>query len=146
MYANEQSIEQSLYKVETFNPYGVIVMRVNTYALLMLGLALTPAAHAETPANVQLEINFLLGYVEGSGCEFYRNGSWHNSKDAQVHLREKYKWLMVRNLISSSEDFIEKAATKSSFSGLAYSVTCQGAASQTSAQWLRTELARLRTF
>ncbi len=121
-------------------------MRLNTCALLMLGLPLTPAAHADTPVNVQLEINFLLGYIEGSGCEFYRNGSWHNSKDAQVHLRTKYKWLMTRNQISNSEDFIEKAATKSSLSGLAYSVTCQGAASQSSALWLRSELARLRTF
>lgn len=121
-------------------------MRLNTGTLLILGLMSTSAAHAEPPTNVQLEINFLLGYIEGSGCVFYRNGSWHNSKDAQVHLRDKYKWLIARNQISNSEDFIEKAATKSSLSGLAYSVTCHGGASQTSAQWLRTELARLRTF
>ncbi len=58
---------------------------------LILSLMLAPVAHAEPPINVQLEVNFLLGYVEGSGCEFYRNGSWHDSKAAQQHLRDKYK-------------------------------------------------------
>lgn len=114
--------------------------------VLMLGLLLTPVARAEPPTNVQVEVNFLLGYVEGSGCEFYRNGTWHDSKTAQAHLRDKYKYLAARNLITTTEDFIERAATESSFSGQPYAVRCHGGAAVPSGQWLRAELARFRAF
>jgi hypothetical protein len=113
--------------------------------LLMLGLLWGPIARAEPPASVKAEVNFLLGYVEGSGCAFYRNGSWHDSKEAQLHLRDKYKWLSARNLINTTEDFIERAATQSSFTGLAYKVKCNGGPTITSNQWLRDELAFMRT-
>ena len=55
-------------------------IRLTMGSVLMLGLLLVPVARAEPPTNVQIEVNFLLGYVEGSGCEFYRNGTWHDSK------------------------------------------------------------------
>lgn len=103
-------------------------------------------ARAEPLPAAQLEINFLLGYVEGSGCAFYRNGSAYDSKAAQAHLREKYKYLVTRNQIATAEDFIEKAATASSFSGQPYGVKCTGAPSIASGLWLREELARLRTY
>ncbi|MGC2458878.1 MAG: DUF5329 domain-containing protein [Gallionellaceae bacterium] len=114
--------------------------------VLMLGLLLVPVARAEPPVNVQIEVNFLLGYVEGSGCEFYRNGSWYDSKAAQQHLRDKYKYLAAGNQINTTEDFIEKAATKSSFSGQPYGVKCKDGVSVTSSQWLRDELARFRSY
>ena len=115
-------------------------------SVLMLGLLLVPVACAEAPTNVQIEVNFLLGYLEGSGCEFYRNGIWHDSKAAQAHLRDKYKYLAARNLFNTTEDFIEMAATKSSFSGQPYKVRCNGGATVTSNQWLRDVLARFRTY
>lgn len=120
--------------------------RFNIASGLMLILLSAPVARAEPAVNVQIEVSFLLGYVDGSGCQFYRNGTWHNAKEAQTHLRDKYRWLKARNQINSTEDFIQKAATQSSFSGTAYAVTCQGGASITSRQWLNDELARLRTF
>ncbi|MDD5365440.1 MAG: DUF5329 domain-containing protein [Gallionellaceae bacterium] len=113
--------------------------------LLMLGLLWVPVAGAEPPASVQAEVNFLLGFVEGSGCAFYRNGTWHDSKEAQAHLRDKYQWLAARNLISTTEDFIERAATESSFTGLDYKVRCKGGPTITSNQWLRDELMFIRT-
>lgn len=115
-------------------------------SVLMLGLLLVPVARAEPPTSVQIEVNFLLGYVEGSGCEFYRNGTWHDSKTAQEHLRDKYKYFVARNLIYTTEEFIERAATESSFSGQPYEVRCNGGAPVTSNQWLRVELARFRTY
>lgn len=121
-------------------------MRLTMASALMLGLLLSPVARADPPASVQMEVNFLLGYIEGSGCKFYRNGTWHDSKTAQVHLRDKYKYLVARNLINTTEDFIEKTATESSFSGQPYEVRCNGGATVTSNQWLRDELARFRTF
>jgi hypothetical protein len=95
---------------------------------------------------VQVEVNFLLGYLEGSGCEFYRNGTWHDSKAAQAHLRGKYKYLATGSLINTTEQFIERAATQSSMSGEPYGVRCNGGATVTSAKWLRDELARFRTY
>jgi hypothetical protein len=121
-------------------------LQLKMCSALLLGLLLVPVARAEPPTNVQIEVNFLLGYVEGSGCEFYRNGSWYDSKAAQQHLRDKYQYLMTLNLINTTEDFIEKAATKSSFSGQPYGVKCNGGVSLTSNQWLRDELARLRSY
>jgi hypothetical protein len=115
-------------------------------SVLLLGLLLTPAARAEPPTGVQIEVNFLLGYVEGSRCEFYRNGTWHDSKAAQMHLRDKYKYLAAGNLVNTTEQFIDRAATESSLSGQPYEVRCNGGAAVTTKQWLRDELARFRTF
>ncbi len=112
---------------------------------IMLTLMLIPAAHAEPPMNTQIEVNFLLGYVDGSGCQFYRNGSWYDSKAAEEHLRDKYNYLF-KYQIYTAEDFIEKAATKSSFSGKPYGVKCSDGVARTSNQWLHDELARFRTF
>ena len=114
--------------------------------VLTLGLLSAPVARAEPPIKVQTEVNFLLGFVEGSGCEFYRNGTWHDSKAAQSHLRDKYKYLVASNLVNTAEEFIERAATESSFSGKPYEVRCNGGATMTSNQWLRKELTRIRTF
>ena len=114
--------------------------------VLMLELFLPPFARAQAPINVQIEVNFLLGFIEGSRCEFNRNGTWQDSKVAQMHLRDKYNYLVARNLIQTTEDFIEKAGTESSLSGQPYEVRCQGGATVTSKQWLYDELARFRTF
>lgn len=123
-----------------------MTLRSTLIALLAsAGLAL-PSAHAAPTTSVQVEIGFLLGYIEGSGCEFYRNGSWNDSRAAQEHLRDKYRYLLARDLIDSAEQFIDRAATQSSLSGQAYMVRCKGAAPLSSQQWLRDELARLRTF
>jgi hypothetical protein len=58
---------------------------------LILSLGLLPPARATPPAIAQTGINYLLGSIESSGCEFYRNGSWYDSKRAEAHLRSKYK-------------------------------------------------------
>ena len=112
--------------------------------LLSAGLLGSSAARAEPPVKAQNEVNFLLGYVAGSGCEFYRNGSWYNAQKAHVHLRDKYKYLVEGNLVNSAEQFIERAATESSFSGTPYQIRCGGGAAVYSQQWLRERLAELR--
>jgi hypothetical protein len=114
-------------------------------SILIPGLLLGPIARAQPPTGVQVEVNLLLAFVGASGCDFDRNGTWHDAKAGQAHLRDKYEYLVARNQINSAEEFIEKAATKSSFSGQAYEVRCNGGATVTSNQWLRDELARVRT-
>ncbi len=117
--------------------------RVFSLLLILLSVGTT---RAETPVSVQTEVSFLLGFVEGSGCEFYRNGTWYDSKTAQLHLREKYHYLVVGNLVSTTEQFIERAASESSLSGKPYEVRCKGGAPLASSRWLRDELARLRKY
>ena len=121
-------------------------LRLAKSLMLALGLASALVARAAPPASAQMEINFLLGYIEGSSCEFFRNGTWHDSQAAQAHLRDKYKYLVARNLVHTTEDFIDRAATESSLSGQPYLVKCGGSGTVTSSQWLRKELGRLRTF
>lgn len=121
-------------------------IRLTPGPILMLCLSFVPVARAEPSINAQVEVSFLLGYVEGSGCEFYRNGTWHDSRAAQAHLRDKYKYLVARNMIITAEDFIEKAATQSSFTGRPYEVRCGDGVVVSSNQWLRIELARFRTY
>ena len=107
--------------------------------LLTPGRALTAP-----PASVRVEVEFLLSSIQGSGCLFLRNGTWHDGAAAATHLREKFDVLMLRGRITRTEDFIEGAATRSSFSGLPYAVQCAGSESVTSERWLRDRLARHR--
>ena len=112
---------------------------------LVLALGWPPAADSAPPEIARVEVSYLLGFVEQSGCQFYRNGSWYDSKKAETHLREKYDYLAAKGLINSAEDFIEQAATKSSLSGKAYAIKCGADPVMTTDQWLREELARYRS-
>ena len=114
-------------------------------SIVALALLSAPEARAEPSSIVQAEVGSLLASIERSGCEFYRNGRWHDAQAAQGHLRDKFRYLSAIDLIDSTEDFIERAATNSSFSGQPYEVRCQGAPTVTSNKWLRDELARLRS-
>jgi hypothetical protein len=111
---------------------------------LALGLALAPDVRAAAPAIAQTEINYLLGFIENSGCEFFRNGSWYDAKKAAGHLRDKYAMLTTGDGIHTAEDFIEQAATKSNLSGRPYQVRCSGATAVATNQWLHDILARYR--
>jgi hypothetical protein len=119
---------------------------IASVSIVMAALALLPTARATPPVTAQTEITYLLVTVGGSGCEFYRNGSWYDSKRAQSHLQLKYDYLAARDLIRTAEDFIEKAATKSSLSGQPYAIRCTGTAAVQSDRWLRDLLARYRAI
>lgn len=117
----------------------------------LLGLTLTAGflwatlAQAAPPRSVQAEVDSLLASIESSGCSFFRNGTWHDSKAAVAHLRDKYDYMTARGLIVSTEGFIEDAATRSSLSGRAYEVKCGDGAAVTSNRWLHDKLAHLRS-
>ncbi len=116
----------------------------------LIALSATVALCASLPARAQeeprsrQEIAHLLDFVADSGCQFSRNGSWHDSRAARNHLQEKYDYLKHRKLVSDTKTFIERAATESSFSHQPYQVRCGNGPVITSAQWLNTELARYR--
>jgi hypothetical protein len=100
---------------------------------------------AETSAGAQSEIEYLLLEIGGSGCEFYRNGTWYDAKKAQSHLRSKYESLAARGGLTTAEDFIERVATKSMLSGQPYRVRCGGEV-VTSSEWLQRILQTHRTI
>ena len=88
------------------------------------------------------EISHLLNFIEQSGCQFDRNGSVHDSKEAREHIQMKYDY--ARKWISSTEDFIEYTATKSSMTGKRYHVVCAGKRIP-SGEWLLNELKHYRS-
>ena len=112
-------------------------------ALALAALVHGPAA-AALDARAQAEIAHLLDYVATPGCQFNRNGSWHEGAEARAHLRKKYDYLVKRNLVTNAESFIERGAAESSTSGKDYLVRCGGGKVVTSAVYLKEELARFR--
>lgn len=121
---------------------------MSRFAPLVLSCLLVGAA-ANAPAQepsraTHNEITHLFEHLEQSGCEFYRNGSWHDSKKASEHLRKKYVYLLAKELVPSTEAFIERAATKSSLSGKPYRVRCADRIEVQGSAWFDRELARWR--
>ena len=112
----------------------MIIARNITAAFLL-------AISSSVLAGMQDEIQHLLQYIESSGCEFERNGTVYDSKEARSHIERKYDY--VKSHVDETEDFIKYAATKSSMSGSKYQVTCNGK-QQTSAEWLYGELSKYR--
>ena len=104
-----------------------------------------PVWSAEPDAVTRAEVAHLLGYLQSSGCQFQRNGSWYPSARAASHLNQKYEYMLKKGLVTDTESFIERAASASSASGKPYSVKCADAAAVPSAAWLRDELQRFRT-
>lgn len=123
-------------------PSGVAAIGCIALSAALFGAA--PAGAFEPPVTAQKEIDHLLDYVGNSGCEFYRNGVWFDGTRGQSHLRDKYRFLVGQDMIRETTDFIDRAATQSSFSSLSYKVRCTGGEPMESAHWLKAELNRYR--
>jgi hypothetical protein len=96
------------------------------------------ASFADVPEPQALEIEYLISYLETSDCQMIRNGKAYSGEDGAKHVRRKYDYF--RDKISSTEDFIGYAATKSTISGRLYEVQCAGAAPVPSSARLLEEL------
>jgi hypothetical protein len=112
--------------------------------LLFTLLASSLAIAGPPPAPVRTEIDALLAALGSSGCEFYRNGTWHNGTEARKHLLTKLNYLEKRNAVKTTEDFIELAASSSSMSGKPYQVRCPGSKTVESKEWLHSQLKLVR--
>ena len=112
---------------------------------LILAAALTAnIATAATSPATRAEVMHLMAAVEKSQCKFNRNGSWHDAAAARKHLAKKFEYMDKKDLVPSTEVFIERGASSSSSSGKPYQMQCAGAAPVTSGQWLTAELQRYR--
>ncbi|TDG13015.1 hypothetical protein E2F43_14120 [Seongchinamella unica] len=95
------------------------------------------SAGATADDRTDREVQYLLAYVESSGCTFHRNGSDHDSADAADHLRLKYR--RGGKYVDTTEHFIDRLATESSWTGRKYTVTCDGQ-TLASGEWLHRAL------
>ena len=114
-------------------------------AFLTFLLLISSAAFAQSPSPATTqEVGQLFVALKQSKCEFFRNGSWYDAQKASEHLQRKYEYLLKKGLVTSTEAFIELAATKSSMSGKPYQVRCGKAPAQSSQSWFTSKLKALR--
>jgi hypothetical protein len=94
--------------------------------------------------NAEKEIFHLLDYLGKSNCEFNRNGTWYSPQDAVQHVKRKYHWLLKKELVNTAEQFIDRAASRSSMSGEPYLVKCGDSDPVKSSDWFTEELKKFR--
>lgn len=104
----------------------------------------SPSLTADMKSDTEKEILHLLVYLENSGCEFNRNGSWYSPDEAVKHIEKKYRYLIKIGLINSAEQFIDRAASESSMSGRSYLVRCGDSEPVRSSIWFTDELKKFR--
>jgi len=100
------------------------------------------SASADVPREQRHEVEHLLNFIANTSCIINRNGSLHNGPDALSHIKKKYAYF--RGDISTTEEFIQHSASKSTFSGNAYTVQCGDNKATTTQQWLLDELTQYR--
>lgn len=111
-------------------------------AIFWLAVALCArGAAADVPESQRAEVEHLLGFIEHSSCTFVRNGRSYDSERALRHVERKYDYF--RDEITSTEEFVELAATRSTVSGKPYLFVCDGETRESRAVLLD-ELARFR--
>lgn len=108
--------------------------------LLVLGILAVGAVGADE-ATMDAEIDHLLDAVAASDCTFIRNGKEHDAKAARDHLSTKRR--RGRRYFDTAEEFIDRIASKSSWSGKDYRIRCDGE-EQTAQAWFTAVLDRYR--
>lgn len=88
------------------------------------------------------EIDYLLNSIGSSNCTFVRNGERYDAQDAESHLRMKYRY--GKRHASTSENFISRLASASSFSKKLYYIECEGEEKVPSGDWLTQKLDEYR--
>ncbi len=97
---------------------------------------------ADLPSDQEAEIQYLLEFVASSGCTFIRNGSENDPEAAADHLRLKYR--KGKRYFNTSEQFIDRLASESSWTGKKYQINCDGEISE-SGVWLHQALDEYRS-
>jgi len=108
-------------------------------------LAAVAAAAAPLPPVARAEIDGLMSRLDASHCEINRNGTWYPAADARAHLMTKLKYLEDRGAVETAEQFIERAASKSSVSGRPYLIRCGEVPPVESGVWLSVQLQAMRS-
>ncbi|MCZ6618490.1 MAG: DUF5329 family protein [Gammaproteobacteria bacterium] len=110
--------------------------------LVLLSFSLFPLFSLGRVDSMNDEVDFLISSVGKDGCSFIRNGKKYTRRDAQTHLKSKRR--RNAHLIGSTEEFIDKIASKSATSGKPYLISCKGENQQDAGEWLTALLAQRR--
>jgi hypothetical protein len=121
-----------------FSPAGSWCHR---FALLVLQLPLMLVAFAFEGDGMDAEIDYLIAQVADSDCTFIRNGREHDAEAASGHLRMKRE--RGKRHYDTTEEFLERIASKSSWSGKEYRIRC-GETTLTTKDWFSVKLAEYR--
>jgi hypothetical protein len=108
-------------------------------------LAAAAASAAPLSPAARAEIDALMSRLDASNCEINRNGTWYPAADARAHLMTKLRYLEDRDAVETAEQFIERAASKSSVSGRPYLIRCGEVPPVESGVWLSVQLQAMRS-
>jgi len=113
--------------------------------MLLIGMSLLVSFFAlpgQTEESPDVEIEYLLVTVGQSNCSFIRNGISHSAENAESHLRLKYS--RGSKYVSNADEFIDRLASESSWTGKDYMIECPETGKQPSAEWLNQRLSEYR--
>ena len=113
---------------------------MRTAILLVWLLIAFPASGEDEVMNA--EIDHLLATVAGSGCTFIRNGKEYEATDAHDHLAMKRR--RGKRHFDSADEFIERIASSSSWSGKPYHIRCGDDEAVLAGEWFSQLLAEYR--
>lgn len=118
--------------------------RFNVFLVFaLLSLSLGNGLDASNPSDqTAQEIQQLIQAVEESGCTFQRNGKTYTATEGAKHLRLKLK--RGGKYATTTENFITRLASKSSWSGKPYHIVEPNGDKRTMQSWLEAELVRIR--
>ena len=97
---------------------------------------------ANATDSMDVEIDHLLAAIETSNCTFIRNGKEYEPAAARSHLEMKRK--RGKRYYDSTEEFIERIASSSSWSGKPYIIRCGDAEPEPIKGWYLQALADYR--
>jgi hypothetical protein len=102
-------------------------------AIFVASILACPAFAGDTAMDA--EIDFLLTSVAESNCIFVRNGKEHAADAARDHLQMKRE--RGRKYYDTTEEFIERIASKSSWTDKPYRIRCGDTEEDASAWFTR---------
>lgn len=113
------------------------------HSVIVLFLLIVPGAVlGGIPEADRHEVVHLLEFLRGSPCMMERNGTKYSGEDAYSHAKKKYEYF--RDEITTSEEFIDYSASKSTMSGKYYLIYCPDQPPRRTRDWLLDELRRYR--
>ena len=107
----------------------------------LAGLVLVAVSAHASDSTMDAEIDHLLESVGGSDCVFVRNGDEHGAVAAKAHLQMKRR--KGRRYYKSTYEFIDRIASRSSWSGKEYRIRCDEE-EKTAKAWFVARLERFR--
>lgn len=107
--------------------------------LVFAGIALAAAND-----GMNEEIDYLIAEVALSDCVFIRNGKEHEATAASKHLQMKRQ--RGKRYYDTTEQFIDRIASKSSWSGKEYRIRCKDGTAMPANAWFSAKLTAFRAM